>query len=211
MINFSKNVFFIPYKGSKYEQGYKNKRILVLGESHYCADDDGCTDIEKYPEWESLTNNVIQSLKDYQQGNIKHIRWMNTFTQFAKAFNNGEMSSEEIIDFWERVVFYNYVQVPTISPGVSPSKEDFTNSEKGFWEVLEAYEPDIIIAWSERLWTNMPDNGEYRKKDNTTINNGKGLYYYKVKNKEIPAMYVVHPSRIHYEIVYNQLKEVFDL
>ena len=33
MINFSKNVFFIPYKGSKYEQGYKNKRILVLGES----------------------------------------------------------------------------------------------------------------------------------------------------------------------------------
>jgi len=53
MINFSKNVFFIPYKGSKYEQGYKNKRILVLGESHYCADDDGCTDIEKYPEWET--------------------------------------------------------------------------------------------------------------------------------------------------------------
>ena len=32
-----KNVFFIPYIGDKYEQGYHGKKVLVLGESHYCV------------------------------------------------------------------------------------------------------------------------------------------------------------------------------
>jgi len=61
-----KNVFFIPYIGDKYEQGYHGKKVLVLGESHYCVDEEGNTNIEDYPEWESLTNEVVESFKDYQ-------------------------------------------------------------------------------------------------------------------------------------------------
>ena len=34
------NVFFTPYIGPNYPQGYKGKKILALGESHYINDDD---------------------------------------------------------------------------------------------------------------------------------------------------------------------------
>ena len=36
-----KNVLFTPYIGEKYLQGYQGKKVLVLGESHYSADENG--------------------------------------------------------------------------------------------------------------------------------------------------------------------------
>lgn len=208
-----KNVFFIPYIGDKYEQGYHGKKVLVLGESHYCADDDGNTSIEDYPEWESLTNEVIESFKEYLRGNKEHSNWMRTFTKFSRAFNNGDLPEEQIIDFWDHVAFYNYVQVPMVAPRQSPTEEQFAKSEKAFGEILETYHPDIIIVWGQRLWTKLPYTGEYLPKENTLINNGKGLYYYKVKDKKIPAMYITHPSAssFHYQTVYDELKECFSL
>lgn len=32
-----KNVHFLPWVGSKYNIGWQGKRLMILGESHYCA------------------------------------------------------------------------------------------------------------------------------------------------------------------------------
>ena len=100
-----------------------------------------------------------------------------------------------------------------VAPRQSPTEEQFAKSEKAFWEILETYQPDIIIVWGQRLWTKLPYTGEYLPKENTLINNGKGLYYYKVKDKKISAMYITHPSAssFHYQTVYDELKECFSL
>ena len=105
------------------------------------------------------------------------------------------------------------MQVPMVAPRQSPTEEQFAESEKAFWEILETYQPDIIIVWGQRLWTKLPYTGEYLPKENTLINNGKGLYYYKVRDKKIPAMYITHPSAssFHYQTVYDELKECFSL
>ena len=34
------NVNFNPWKGNNYEEGLFDKKILILGESHYCEDSD---------------------------------------------------------------------------------------------------------------------------------------------------------------------------
>ncbi|GJH40595.1 hypothetical protein RCZ04_11450 [Capnocytophaga sp. HP1101] len=203
------SVLFTPYIGEKYEQGYQGKKVLVLGESHYSADAEGNASLDD----PTFTNYIVQEFKNYQKGEREHANWMRTFTKFAKVFHNGELSADEIVDFWERVVFYNYVQEPMAGPRQSPTTEQFAKSEKAFWEVLETYQPDIIVVWSHRLWINMPYTGEYRSKENTLINKGKGFYYYKVGNKEIAAMYISHPSatNFHYQTVYNELKEAFNL
>lgn len=45
------NVFFTPYIGPNYPQGYKGKKILALGESHYINDDDeGRDHFRDYPQ-----------------------------------------------------------------------------------------------------------------------------------------------------------------
>ena len=34
------HVNFYPWRGARYDTGINNKRILILGESHYCEDSD---------------------------------------------------------------------------------------------------------------------------------------------------------------------------
>lgn len=207
--NQFKNVLFTPYIGEKYQQGYQGKKVLVLGESHYSADEEGNASLDD----PTFTNYIVQEFINYQNGEREHSSWMNTFTKFAKAFHNGDLSANEIVNFWERVAFYNYVQEPMAAPRQSPTTEQFTKSEKAFWEVLEVCQPDIVVVWGDRLWVKMPYTGEYQPKENTLINKGKGFYYYKVGNKEIAAMYILHPSaqKFQYQTVYNQLKEAFSL
>ena len=155
-----KNVLFTPYIGEKYQQGYQGKKVLVLGESHYSADEDGNASLDD----PTFTNYIVQEFINYQKGKREHNNWMNTFTKFAKVFHNGDLSTNEIVEFWERVAFYNYVQEPMAAPRQSPTTEQFTKSEKAFWEVLEVCRPDIIVVWSHRLWVKMPYTGEYQCK-----------------------------------------------
>ena len=207
--NQFKNVLFTPYIGEKYQQGYQGKKVLVLGESHYSADENRNASLDD----PTFTNYIVQEYINYQKGERGHSNWMKTFTRFVKAFYNRNLSANEIVNFWERVAFYNYVQEPMATPRQSPTTEQFTKSEKAFWEVLEVCQPDIIVVWSHRLWVKMPYTGEYQSKENTLINKGKGFYYYKVRNKEIATMYIPHPSaqNFQYQTVYNELKEAFNL
>lgn len=138
---------------------------------------------------------------------------MNTFTKFGNVFYNEWLCPEDSLEFWNSIIFYNYVQYSTEQARVSPKDKEFTNSENAFFAVLEKYNPDIIIAWGKRLWKNLPSNGFYKTLDDeeTSINDGKGLYYYRIGNKDIPIFYVYHPSSSHFTYdSHSVLKEAFD-
>ncbi|GAP72402.1 hypothetical protein SAMD00024442_30_28 [Candidatus Symbiothrix dinenymphae] len=170
-----KNVKFSPWVGTKYAtKGYNGKKILVLGESHHGA----------YTE-SDLTQVVLNRFLNYKRGQGEHEDWMNTFTTFANVVIGKQVDDATMIDFWESVVFYNFVQ-KAVAKGsrTSPPDEDFKNSYPAFFEVLEEYKPDLVIAWGERLWKHLPDNG---------VRKGK-FYYYPVEGKEIPACQVSHPA-----------------
>lgn len=189
-----KNVNFAPFVGENYEKGINGKKILILGESHYWGEEiyeNAYEDLKK-GEYLDFTDDVISAYIAYQKGEREHSPWMNSFTKFTKEFYNWEEGKIDLVAFWQSVAFYNYVQFPITAVRTSPTQEEFQQSEKAFYEVLEKYQPDVIIAWSWRLWGNMPSTGRFGEP--SSVNKGKGIYYYEVGGKEYPIIAVAHPS-----------------
>jgi hypothetical protein len=151
------NVFFTPYIGTNYSQGYNGKKILALGESHYINDDDeGRDHFRDYPQLKNFTNDIIRNYLDYLDGQLSHQGWMNTYTRFARAFYNGDLPRTGVTDFWTRIAFYNYIQEPLADTRMAPSSELFAKYEAPFWEVVHDSQPDLIVVWGLRLWDSLP-------------------------------------------------------
>lgn len=62
-----KNVRFAPWVGSAYTMGIEGKRMMALGESHYCADP---CDVDS-----GMTNRIIRLLFEPDR---EHEGFMNT-------------------------------------------------------------------------------------------------------------------------------------
>lgn len=142
------NVKFLPWIGTNYKEGIKGKRILVLGESHYCANESEAV--------ATLTQDIIKDLFDE---NSVHEGYKNTYTKFAKALVGEDLQFSEREAVWNSVAFYNYVQFPISEARKSPTAEEFLNSEAAFFNILNDLQPDYIIAWGKRLYNNLPDKG----------------------------------------------------
>lgn len=145
MKNETTTIHFRPWKGTEYEKGIGGKRLLVLGESHYSDKDN--------PE---QTQVVMRELLDYKLGTGKYKPWMKTFTVFERAVAGRELSGEESAAFWNSVLFYNFVQEMMPDRGFRPTRKQFADSAAAFEEVLNEYEPDLVIAWGTALYDSTP-------------------------------------------------------
>ena len=109
------NVFFQPYVGKDYTTGgLFGKRIMVLGESHYC--DEGCADcgnVSSHRECMAFTNGVVG---DYLNEQKPRERWMSTFLKFERSLVGHETDWPERQRIWQSVLFYNYLQVAMGGP-----------------------------------------------------------------------------------------------
>ena len=94
-------ISFLPWIGKHYyKTGFAGKRILVLGESHYCQNVSDAS--------EDITRLVIMDLFDPTS---EHEAYKNTYTKFAQALlGRGELSFADKELFWNSVAFYNYVR-----------------------------------------------------------------------------------------------------
>ena len=158
------SVSFLPWVGKNYEYGIKGytehgviygteddpgKRILVLGESHYCADPNDAT--------EDLTLKIIN---DFVDSESEHEPYKNTYIKFERALAGRAIDEEERKKLWSHLMFYNYVQTPMGESRISPNNVDFKNKEKAFWDILNRYKPELIIVWGKRLYNNLPKTGK---------------------------------------------------
>jgi len=169
------NIIQQPWVGSSYKTtSLDNKKLLVLGESHYCGDCDNC---KNYTVKCDFTTWVIRNYLSYKNGENKFARSMNTFTKFTNVFFGKHCNKEIINNFWNAIVFYNYVLKSTKGPRESPTYEMFKNSEPAFFEIIKEYNPDVIIIWGKRLWENLPKNG-YWGNNHILNENGRKFYYY---------------------------------
>ena len=203
-----KNVFFTPWVGKLYfEKRYNNKKILILGESHHCG---YCADC-KNPKDCNLTIVVIGDYLNYKNGNAQFEKWMGAFTKFTNIFFGKNCDVETLNNFWNSIIFYNYVQKPINEPRIEPTKQMFNDSENAFFEILNEYDPDIIIVWGKRLWDNLPHNGYWGEKCILDDQGGK-FYYYTSKSKDIPAYRIDHPSTPSFKKKCSKyLKEIMQL
>ena len=187
------NVFFQPFVGKDYAKGgIFGKRIMVLGESHYC--EEGCKDCgfqSKHPECIALTNGVV---KDYLEKEERQ-DWMRTFVKFERSLVGEETDREMSRKIWDSVVFYNYLQVAMGDPREAGSSEQYQQASKAFFEVLDKYQPEVLIVWGHQLWRNLPEErwieGEELMVDGQDIWNGA---YCLANGKRVKALAVYHPS-----------------
>jgi len=129
---------FRPWIGKRYEKRELfGLRTLLLGESHYG---------EPGEENEDFTIDVVR-----YWGQKQRLRFFTITAKFLLGKAAGEwLSDEERSDFWEKVVFYNYVQ-EFVGGGsrIRPTSEMWENSKSSF----------LFLALQENLWVKIAPHG----------------------------------------------------
>lgn len=152
------NVYFEPWIGKKFNDngGIFNKKILVIGNNHYCKRNEcGKCGISGYDfeDWEcyNMTISVIRMYINWKKYHDDYEKWMDTFSNFEKSLS----SSSDSETIWNSISFYNYLQCAvnrdedkTNSQKIyNKYKTDYCNSETALWEVITCLKPDYIITW----------------------------------------------------------------
>ena len=180
-----KNVIVNPWIGKFYgKNGYFKKKILILGESHYCDECGGDCSATIKNKCDSRTDIIKRYLK-YKNDNGDFEYWFNTYTKFTNLFIGKKCDNETIIQFWNSILFYNYVQKPVTNTRKSPTSKMFSNNEEAFFEIINKFYPDAIFAWGKRLWGKMPCE---KYVDGITIL-GRKSGFYNIGIKNIPVFF----------------------
>jgi hypothetical protein len=206
-LNFD-SVFFFPWIGTDYNNGgIFKKKILILGESHYCEDPgvcSGCTPGVKDSECNLLTQKVIKG--QFTDGEKKH----SIFTKLAKLLLDKEtIEINDKENFWNSVAFYNYVQTSVASGArVAPNDKMFSNSFQSFNEVMDKLDPDFLLIVSCRLWKNLPGRAGIEWPAGPIIEENnivEKTWYYKGKRKNTLSIVIYHPSSPSFSYEYSSV------
>ncbi len=144
--------FFKPYVGKNYSAGLSGKKVLVVGDSFYCAHSEDCkyfqecTDIVKKDsrKFDTICPHYGRNLSDAPAGELEQMYGVyEKFGEFLSGYVEGTDSSS----VWQYVAFTNYVQffVPsaTSHSKVAVSERDF----EAFKETVLELKPDIVFVW----------------------------------------------------------------
>ena len=186
------NVFFQPFVGKDYAHvGIFSKRIMILGESHYCDED--CADCgccQAHRECAAFTDQVVRQYLDGCKDD-----WARTFLKFERSLVGHETSMAERQQIWQSVMFYNYLQVAMGGPRAAGTTAQYRQAGDALYEVMEKYLPDCIIAWGNRLWDRLPDRQWTDGKDITIDGYRVATGHYTLRSgKQVRVMAVNHPS-----------------
>ena len=166
--------FFDPWIGDDYEKGYKGKKVLAVGASHYCDKDrhpcpyrEECLQCSKKFALEELCpfpENPRKPKLNYKASQYCIEELLNigpTFTDNGyKVYNYFHSSFEgRWIDdpkerelFWNSISFYNFYQnyKPSASQG-SYDEEKAKSFIEPFLRVVKALSPDLIFFWGSNV------------------------------------------------------------
>lgn len=189
-------VKFLPFVGDQYSYGISfndngelvlgteakpGKKVLVLGESHYCDED--LSD----EELSSFTREVL----DCYLKSEERYSWMRTFLKFERALSNADTNIDSK-SIWNHLMFYNYLQCPLRGLRMAGDSRRYEDATTPFFAILKKYKPDYIIVWGRRLFVNLPSEnvqeGEYMP--SIEIN----IWSYQIDGHTIMVLPIVHPS-----------------
>ena len=189
-----KNIFFSPRIGKDYARGgIFGKKILAVGESHYCGS--GCADCGecgKHPECSDFTTKVVNWCLD---SSVEREGWMNTYLKFGRSLVGKETTPLESRKMWDSIAFYNFLQVAMRGAREAGTNQQYRAAAEPFMQVLEELQPDVLIVWGVRLWNNLPNrnwtDGPKVSVDGYDVQNG---YYTLPSGKKVKVVCVYHPS-----------------
>lgn len=194
------HVFFKPWVGPCYDSGINGKKVMIMGHVHVCSDCIECGIIkDRDEECASLTTKAVEDYikwrKTGENPTPEYKGWLNTYFNFAKAFFGYEPDfKQEKCELWDKVLFYNYVQRAVADWNQIPNPEAYEKSQVPFMEVINEYEPDVIIVWGSAAYINAPYGG----KDDVPITfediKAKRYIYTLNSGKQCRMIQIHHPS-----------------
>lgn len=144
---------FNPYIGKNYES--QDFKILVLGESFHFNEE---WDMHEEKELCAfVVNRYIAYLKGEENG------WPLKYTLFTNVIHGKKLNKSEILDFWEKCCFYNYVQFIVKRPRERPEEWMFKESKDAFEFVIKQTKPNVVFVWGKTLWNNFPFKENYER------------------------------------------------
>ncbi|EYR79996.1 hypothetical protein [Shinella sp. DD12] len=139
---------FEPWIGNQWNSPrnyFGGKRILVLGESHYCSHDE--------PELigNSQPNFTIYVVETWAIKNRN--RFFTGITQVLSGRKRWQLAPAEIENLWSSIAFFNYVPVFVADrPRNRPTAEMFQQGRARFADFVDREKPEIIIVCGYALW-----------------------------------------------------------
>lgn len=148
--------FFEPFVGLHYKEGIRGKKVLVLGASFYCTNNE-CVFFNECTNPDKKDSSRFDSICPQNNGSALHDypkeaggRAYPLFEEFMRQFVDEG-------DFWPRVSFTNYLQF--FSPTIITKKKYLSNRDlEAFRETLRELKPDIVISWGTAILESLRDN-----------------------------------------------------
>jgi len=198
------NVFFEPWIGKFYgtNSSLFNKKILIIGDSHYCEDNcSDCGDKKYSPRCSNFTEETINAYLSPTD----LAAWTKTFTKFMNSLVIDKVDYDRQTA-WNSVCFYNFLQIAAGDAPRKTSEYSYKNQIhlSAFIEVLNKLKPDVIITWGNKVWNSLPNDFGYGEAipDETFP---KFHFNYPFENKIISLIGVTHPSAAYTSDNFNKI------
>ncbi len=129
--------YFQPWIGHNYQSS--NPRVLVVGDSHYCADPcdlrsqcgvHGNLPASSMGRCQFFTQDVTRRYLDFRAGRAEAEGWMKrTILTFDKIFyGKDDVTPAESLDLWNRIAFYTSSRLPPHPTPATPTTPPTTTA-----------------------------------------------------------------------------------
>ena len=126
------NLTWEPHIGKNYNKLGKEDRLLIVGESHYLAQND--QGIE-----EANNSNFTQ----ITIGNFGYNSKNRFFTNIRKIVLGQKADNPSLL--WDNCAFYNFIQRPMKDAKERPTKQDFIEGWNVFFELVKELQPSLVL------------------------------------------------------------------
>ena len=147
--------FFNPFIGENYEAGLSGKKVLVIGDSFYCAHSEDCKYFQECTDMLKKDSSKFDtvcpdygprklSLSDAPTGELEEMyRAYKNFGEFLSGYAEGT----DCVTAWQNVAFTNYVQF-FVPSATSHSRDAVSERDfEAFKETVLELKPDIVFVW----------------------------------------------------------------
>ena len=196
-------MFFKPYVGEKYYDGFCGKRMLVVGASFYCNHTEcpfyrNCTSVEtkdssaKEMTCSEYNREAGQKVRLSDAPSLEIDSGGRAYKRFGDLLSShyfhGRLAWNEV---WSMLSFTNYLQF------VSPIWKTLASmlSERdllAFHEAIQETSPDIVIVWGTVV------NKSIRKEVVEILPGNDYLFYINHNGRRIAIVNPYHPSSPHF-------------
>jgi len=188
-------IHFSPWIGDDYEKAnLYGKRILILGESHYGKEQGNISE----------TTSLVIKEAEFQK--LYTTRFLRMVPPAVLGYSYADaVTHQQRKDFWNNVMFYNYIQESVNTGRGKRTKKQWQNSIDAFFEVINTHKPEIIFVFGVGIGNNL----SRKNAESKNINGLRAVEYTLEGGGKSIAVVVRHPSGgMSYKEVHNVIEKL---